>query len=107
MSHCMILVTCDTEEKARRLAGQLLEEKLAACVQIHPVTSVYTWENRVHTEAEFRMVIKTRSGLYPQIEHFILDRHGYEVPQVVRVPIDQGLEAYLNWIDENTTPASS
>lgn len=102
MSYCMILVTCDSDASAQDLAGKLLENKLAACVQIHPVTSIYTWENKVHKEPEFRMVIKTRTRLYPELEKFIFKHHSYEVPQIIQVPIDRGLESYLGWISDNT-----
>ncbi|WDP89826.1 MAG: divalent-cation tolerance protein CutA [Desulfobacter sp.] len=102
MSYCMVLVTCESQAEAHGLAGKLLEKRLAACVQIHPVTSIYTWKNKVHTDPEFRMVIKTTTELYPAIEKFIAGHHGYEVPQIISVPIEQGLPSYLNWMDEHT-----
>ncbi len=102
MSYCMILVTCFNESDARRLASDLVQNKMAACVQIHPVTSIYTWEDQVHTDPEFRLMIKTKSSNYKEVEAFILERHDYEVPQIVQVPIENGLTSYLNWIDENT-----
>ncbi len=102
MSYCMILVTCSNESDARQLASALVKSKMAACAQIHPVTSIYTWKDQVHTDPEFRLMIKTKSSLYNEVEAFILERHDYEVPQIVQVPIETGLTAYLNWIDENT-----
>ena len=102
MTHCMVLVTCANESDARTLASELVTKKLAACVQIHPVTSIYTWEDNLHTDPEFRLIIKTRVSLYPDLEKYITDHHDYEIPQILQVPIDNGLTAYLNWIDENT-----
>ncbi len=102
MSYCMILVTCSNESDARQLASGLVKSKMAACVQIHPVTSIYTWENQVQTDPEFRLMIKTKSSIYNEVEAFILEHHDYEVPQIVQVPIEAGLTSYLNWIDENT-----
>ncbi|MCG8634504.1 MAG: divalent-cation tolerance protein CutA [Desulfobacterales bacterium] len=102
MSYCMILVTCSDESGAGKLASDLVENRLAACVQIHSVTSIYSWENQVHRDPEFRLMIKTRSSLYRDVEAFIIERHSYEVPQIIQVPVESGLTAYLNWIDDNT-----
>ena len=79
-----------------------MELKLAACAQIHPVTSIYSWQGQIHTDPESRVIIKTRETLYPEVEAFIRAHHSYDVPQVVKVPITGGLPAYLAWIDENT-----
>jgi len=102
MNYCILLVTCSNESDARQLASELVKNKMAACVQIHPVTSIYTWEDQIHTDPEFRMIIKTTSSSYKEVETFILKRHNYEVPQIIQVPIANGLTSYLNWIDENT-----
>ncbi len=102
MSYCMILVTCSKEADARQLASDLVKNKMAACAQIHQVTSIYTWEEQVHADPEFRLMIKTKSSIYKKVEAFILERHDYEVPQIVQIPIENGLTSYLNWIDENT-----
>lgn len=102
MNYCMILTTCSTEADAGNLASALVKKKLAACAQIHQVTSVYTWEGEVHNDPEFRLIIKTKAALYKKAEAFIRAHHNYEVPQIVMVPIEDGLSEYLNWIDETT-----
>lgn len=102
MEYSMILTTCAQEEEARDLGSRLVEAKLAACVQIHPVTSIYTWQDKVHTDPEFRLIIKTQKGLYDQVEAFINARHSYEVPQIIEVPMGRGSADYLGWMDENT-----
>lgn len=102
MAYCMILTTCASQEEAQDLGMGLVTEKLAACTQIHPVTSIYSWQDEIHTEPEFRLIIKTREALYKEAEAYISAHHSYEVPQVVKVPMDGGLPAYLNWIGENT-----
>ena len=102
MTYCMVLVTCPDEAEAGKLAESIVSGRLAACVQIHPVTSVYTWDGRTEVEKEHRLVIKTRASVYPALEQFIVEHHSYEVPQIVRAPIEGGLDAYLGWIDENT-----
>jgi periplasmic divalent cation tolerance protein len=102
MSYCMVLVTCANESDARSLASKIVHEKLAACVQMNPVVSVFTWDGRVQTETETRLVIKTRTSLYPELESFILAHHNYEVPQILQVPIENGLPAFLDWMDQTT-----
>ncbi|MDZ7666019.1 MAG: divalent-cation tolerance protein CutA [Desulfotignum sp.] len=102
MSHCMVLVTCKDQAEARSLASMIVHDKLAACVQMNPVVSVYTWKGRVQTEAETRLTIKTRTALYPALEAFILKHHSYEVPQILQVPITGGLPEFLDWIDQTT-----
>ncbi|EMS81131.1 divalent-cation tolerance protein CutA [Desulfotignum phosphitoxidans] len=102
MSYCMVLVTCKDETEARSLASRIVHDKLAACVQMNPVVSVYTWEGRVQTETETRLTIKTRTSLYPALESFIRTHHTYEVPQIVQIPISRGLPEFLDWIDQTT-----
>ena len=102
MPHCMVFVTCGSETEARNLASKIVHSKLAACVQLSPVVSVFTWDNQVQTETETRLVIKTRTSLYPDLETFILAHHSYEVPQILQVPVANGLPAFLDWIDQTT-----
>jgi periplasmic divalent cation tolerance protein len=98
----MVLVTCGSESDARGLASKIVNRKLAACVQMNPVVSIYTWDGQVQTENETRLVIKTRTSLYPDLEAFILSHHAYEVPQILQVPVTTGLTAFLEWIDQTT-----
>lgn len=99
---CMVIATCGSEPEARDLAARIVAEKLAACVQLNPVTSVYTWEGETQTEPETRLVMKTTTGLYKALEEFITANHSYEVPQIVQIPISEGLDAYLDWIGRTT-----
>ena len=101
-SYCMVLTTCDSLEAAQLLGEGLVAGKLAACTQIHQVTSIYSWENEIHTDPEFRLIIKTREARYKDVEVYISEHHSYEVPQVVKVPVNDGLPAYLDWMEENT-----
>jgi len=102
MEYCIILTTCPDNKEARELASGLLKEKLAACVQLNPVTSYYSWKKEQNIDTEIRLTIKTKAGLYEKIERFIKTHHSYEVPQIVQIPIDEGSDEYLDWIDENT-----
>ncbi|MBA3010774.1 MAG: divalent-cation tolerance protein CutA [Proteobacteria bacterium] len=104
MKYCMVIVTCANETSARILAREVVENRLAACVQLNPITSIYRWKGKVHTEPEIRLVIKTKTVGYDDLEKFILARHGYELPQIIQIPFEKGLPAYLDWIDKTTEP---
>jgi len=97
-----VLTTCAAEDEAERLGTQLVKKQLAACAQIHRIHSIYSWKGQIHKDPEFRLMIKTRDDLYHQVETFIRETHEYELPQIVRLPLDGGLPQYLEWIDENT-----
>ncbi|MFA5902636.1 MAG: divalent-cation tolerance protein CutA [Desulfobacula sp.] len=107
MTYCIILTTCSSDEEAKSLALKIVEEKLAACVQLSAITSYYHWKEKTYQEPEIRLLIKTRTALYKKVEAFIRRHHSYEVPEIVRIPITRGSDAYLGWLDENTMEISS
>lgn len=98
--YCMVLTTCPTREEAHSLASLLVRGHGAACVQIAEITSYYEWKGEVNTEPEQLLIIKGRADAYEKIERIISDNHSYEIPEIVRIPIDRGSAAYLGWIDE-------
>lgn len=104
-SFCVILTTTGSQEEAERIADLLVSRRLAACVQVTSITSFYTWKGKVNKEPEHLLLIKTISFLYHEIEAAILENHSYEIPEVVQLPIERGLDRYLNWIAENTKQA--
>jgi periplasmic divalent cation tolerance protein len=104
-SYCVILSTAGSKEEADRLAEMLVSRKLAACVQITAISSVYTWQGELHKDAEHLLLIKTLSSRFADIQAMILENHSYEVPEIVQLPVQQGLPAYLDWISENTSSA--
>lgn len=104
--YCVVLTTAGTEEEAHRLAEGLVSRKLAACAQVMPITSYYVWNGQLNRDPEWLLLIKTTTARYGDVEAFLRDHHSYEVPEVVQVPIRQGLDRYLAWIRENTTPLS-
>ena len=98
------LVTCASQEEAERIATAIVEEKLAACVNIIPgVTSVYLWDGKLCRESERLMVIKSRRPKEEALRIRILALHSYKVPEIVTFPIASGHEAYLRWITEATS----
>lgn len=102
--YCVIFTTTGNVEEADRLAKGLISGKLAGCVQIQEITSHYSWKGNVQKEKEYLLLIKTRASLYPKIETFILQTHPYEVPELLKIPVEAGFETYLNWINEQTSP---
>ncbi|MBX7144103.1 MAG: divalent-cation tolerance protein CutA [Oligoflexia bacterium] len=98
----IVITTVANEQEAHKLARQLCESKLAACVQTHAITSVYRWKGAVESSPEFTLLIKSRRELFPQLCDFIKAHHAYEIPEIVQIPIEQGLNSYLRWIDEST-----
>lgn len=98
----LVLTTLSQEADVERIAKHLLEERLAACVQVQPIRSWYRWKGAVANEAEFLLLIKTRAERFPALEERLRQMHPYEVPGIVRVPIEGGFAPYLEWIEAET-----
>lgn len=99
----LILTTLPERGVAEALARQLLNTRVAACIQIGATAqSLYHWRGQIETAAEIPMSIKTRAGLYARVEQAIRRHHPYELPEIVAVPITCGLPAYLDWIAAET-----
>ena len=101
-THIIIITTCPNLEESRTLARSLVEKKLAACVQLGAIESVYRFEGKVEDEKEYRLYIKTKRDLFDEVKEFILKHHSYKLPQIVAISIVDGFDKYLQWIDENT-----
>ena len=103
MSHILVLTTLPDAESARALARALLADRLAACVTIGaPVESMYHWRGAIETAHEVPVTAKTRGDLFADVAAAIRSRHPYELPEILAVPIDDGLPDYLAWIDAET-----
>lgn len=97
--YCIGLCTCPDEDSARHLAERLVNEKLAACVNILPaITSVYRWDSRVHCDPELQLIVKTRKDKLADIEQVLDDAHPYDEPEWIVVDVVAGKPSYLNWI---------
>jgi len=101
-AYCLITTTTDSQAEADRLAEMLVSEGLAACVQITPIRSVYTWQGALQKDEEWLLLIKTRAVLYPKIEVALQEQHSYDTPEIICMPITGGAAAYLAWVDETT-----
>ena len=89
-------------EDAGKIAMQLVERKLAACVQIvEPITSVYRWQGKIESEREILLLIKSTQDLIPDIAELLDEIHPYEVPELVATPIIGGSTSYLRWLEDS------
>jgi periplasmic divalent cation tolerance protein len=96
-----VLTALGAPQEAQKIARTLVEERLAACVNIVPgVVSVYRWKDAVEQEAELLLVIKTMGDKLEALKTRLLALHPYELPEVVVLPIGGGHEAYLEWLAE-------
>ena len=96
----VVLSTCASPEDAARIARSLVEKKLAACVNVMPaVRTFYRWQGAIEDDQESLLVIKSSRGLFDQLRVEIEKLHSYEVPEVIAVPIVDGSEGYLEWLD--------
>lgn len=103
MDIIQVITTTASSADARRIAGALVERRLAACVQIvGPIQSIYRWEGKMETSEEFQCWIKTRAAHYDRVEQAIRELHSYEVPEILAVPVVNGGQAYLDWLRQET-----
>lgn len=101
----IVLCTVPDRETAGQIATALVTEQLAACVNIVPgITSVYRWKNRIEQDTEQLLIIKTRSTVFATLQDSIRKLHPYELPEVIAVPITEGLPEYLDWIATSIKP---
>jgi periplasmic divalent cation tolerance protein len=104
----IVLTTCSSEKEAARLARHLVEQRVAACVNILPkARSVYRWKDKIESTAEYVLLIKSRRDLFAPLRAEIEKIHTYEVPEIVALPVVEGSEAYLGWIDGQLTVLES
>nr|PZN81111.1 MAG: divalent-cation tolerance protein CutA [Pseudomonadota bacterium] len=103
IQYLLVLSTCPDETVASRIARQLVEEKLAACVnRLTPVRSTYSWKGRIEDEPEVLLIIKTTAARYGELELRLKALHPYEVPEIIALPIVRGSGSYLEWLAAET-----
>ena len=100
--YCIITTTFPDKESAKSMAKLLVEKRLAACVQILPIESIYSWQGKICNENEVMLIIKTRESLFNEIADTIKQNHIYNIPQIVKLQITGGSPEYLQWIKECT-----
>ncbi len=97
----IIYITAGDMAEARKIGRQLVEERLAACVNIFPITSIFRWKDNIDEANEFGIFVKTRSEKVKDIEKRVKEIHSYEVPCVLSFSIEEGSAEYLKWINES------
>jgi periplasmic divalent cation tolerance protein len=97
--YSIIITTTPNKDLGKKIANHLIENKLVACVQMFPIESIYTWKDEICNEEEIILFIKSKTILFEQIKNSIKEIHSYEVPEIIQVPITDGLPAYLSWIE--------
>ncbi|PVV13481.1 MAG: divalent-cation tolerance protein CutA [gamma proteobacterium symbiont of Ctena orbiculata] len=99
----LILCTVPDRETGLKLAKALLDQGLAACVNLtSPVTSVYRWQGRLEQSDEVLLLIKSVEKHYQRVEALLRAQHPYELPEIIAVPVEQGLDDYLDWVERCT-----
>ena len=103
MPKLLVFTNLPDRASAERLADLLVEQRLAACVNIlAPCRSVYRWKDAVQHDEEHPMLIKTSAERYAALEQALREGHPYELPEIIAVPIERGLPAYLDWVSAET-----
>ncbi len=101
----LVLTTVDKEDLAQALATELVERRLAACVNIFPLgASIYRWKGQVHRDREYMLLIKTSAHLFKDVRDTIRELHTYELPDVIALPIAVADESVLEWISSTVRP---
>jgi len=104
MESLLVLTNLPDRESAEKLADLLIKRRLAACVNIlAPCSSVYRWQGKTQRDEEHPLLIKTVKQRYPELEASIRACHPYELPEIIAVPLADGLPAYLQWVESETS----
>ncbi len=99
----VVLITVGSEEEAVRMAQDLVESRLAACVNlVSPVRSFYFWEGKMADDSEWLLVVKTHRELFSSLEARVRELHSYQVPEILALPVWGGPQAYLDWVRKST-----
>jgi periplasmic divalent cation tolerance protein len=102
----VILITAPTADAAASMARTLVEEGLAACGNVLPaIRSIYRWEGEIHDDAEAMLVLKTERRLVPALKERLPAMHPYQVPELLVLPVEDGLAPYLDWVAASVRPA--
>ena len=98
----IVLTTAGSEDEARKIARHLVENHLAACVNLVPrVESIYRWQGKVESATEWLLVIKTTTQRFPAVHDAIRELHSYEIPECVVLSVEDGSTPYLQWLEES------
>ncbi|MEC6823700.1 cytochrome C biogenesis protein [Photobacterium sp. NCIMB 13483] len=99
-NYCVIVTTFSDDENGQTIINALLEQRLAACIQVMPIKSYYHWKQKINCDQEQQIIIKTKTNLFEQVQAIIVKHHLYETPEIIQLPITKGSVDYLSWIDQ-------
>lgn len=102
MNVCIIQTTCSSKIEAKNIASILVKEKLAACVQMHEVKSIYIWDDNLCDDNEIILNIKTKKEHFQRVKSKIKELHSYDVPEIIQLDITNLSKKYLRFIEKNT-----
>ncbi len=98
----LVLTTVATRADADALAHEMVEQRLAACAQIHAIDSVYRWQGAVRADTEFRLLFKTTAARHAALQAALRQRHPYELPAIVALPVSDALGEFAEWVGAET-----
>ena len=102
MNFFLTYIMTKNENEALTIANLAVQKNLAACGNIFPkMKSIYMWQNKLQNDNETLLILKTNSNKYPLLEKLILEKHSYEVPCILKIPISDGNKEYLKWINDS------
>lgn len=102
-NYIVVLITTPNMNEARKISKTLVEEKLAACCNIvEKVNSIYFWKDKIEDDSESLIIVKTKKDSFPKLVKRVKELHKYTVPEIIAIPIIDGSDSYLSWIDEVT-----
>ncbi|HWW13430.1 MAG TPA: divalent-cation tolerance protein CutA [Candidatus Dormibacteraeota bacterium] len=100
----IVLTTTGSDEEARKIARGLVEQKLAACVNIIPrVESIYRWQGKIESTQEWLLIIKTTAERFPGVRDAIRALHSYDLPECIAFSVEEGSSPYLKWLEDSVT----
>ena len=101
--YVLVYVTASNKEEAKKIGEALVKERLAACVNIYPeIESIYWWQGKVEESGEAALILKTRRSLVPKVIERVKQLHSYTAPCIIALPIVEGYEDFLKWIESET-----
>jgi uncharacterized protein involved in tolerance to divalent cations len=101
--YILVFITASSEKEGEKIAGALVKERLAACVNVlGGIKSTFRWKGQISVEDEVLLLVKTKDRLFEKLKKRVLELHSYQVPEILAIPILTGFEKYLSWIGEET-----
>jgi periplasmic divalent cation tolerance protein len=104
-SYSMVITTCSGKEEAERIAAWLVEQRIAGCVQMFAIASVYRWEGKMESAREWMLICKIKASDYEEVEAAIRSAHSFSTPEIIEIGIERGAEAYFRWLQDVTSRA--